>query len=108
MTDFLETKRKEITDQLDRLKPAVEEYRRLEAAAAALDDLPASPNGGSAISPAPIRRRRGPGRPRASKASVAPASKPASPELGAAGRPAAKRKPRRRKGLGKRAAQALR
>ena len=33
MTDFLDEKRKEITDRLKELKPLVDEYARLEAAA---------------------------------------------------------------------------
>ena len=36
MTDFLDEKRREITDRLKELKPAVDEYARLEAAASAL------------------------------------------------------------------------
>ena len=38
--DFLDQKRNEIAARLDELKPLVDEYRRLEAAAAALDGLP--------------------------------------------------------------------
>jgi hypothetical protein len=55
LTDFLDEKRKEIQNRLRELKPLVEEYHRLEAAASALDGV-----GGS--TPA----RRGPGRPRGS------------------------------------------
>ena len=55
MTDFLDVKRKEISDRLKELRPLVEEYHRLEAASQALDGV-----GGS--TPA----RRGPGRPRGS------------------------------------------
>ena len=55
MTDFLDEKRKEIQNRLRELKPLVEEYHRLEAAASALDGV-----GGA--TPA----RRGPGRPRGS------------------------------------------
>jgi sugar-specific transcriptional regulator TrmB len=36
MPDFLDQKRQEISNRLKELKPLVEEYRRLEAAAAAL------------------------------------------------------------------------
>ena len=36
MTDFLDDKRREITNRLRELKPSVDEYNRLEAAAAAL------------------------------------------------------------------------
>jgi hypothetical protein len=38
--DFLDQKRNEIAARLDELKPLVDEYGRLEAAAAALDGLP--------------------------------------------------------------------
>jgi hypothetical protein len=40
-TDFLDEKRREITDRLTELKPLVDEYTRLQAAAAALDGVPA-------------------------------------------------------------------
>ncbi|HEU4978226.1 MAG TPA: hypothetical protein VFT42_04985 [Solirubrobacteraceae bacterium] len=53
MADFLDEKRREITDRLKELRPLVEEYHRLEAAAAALDGV--SP---SAPSPARTRRTR--------------------------------------------------
>jgi len=39
MTDFLDEKRKEIDSRLKELKPLVEEYHRLEKAAAALDGV---------------------------------------------------------------------
>jgi sugar-specific transcriptional regulator TrmB len=54
MADFLDEKRREIADRLRELKPLVDEYQRLEAAAAALDGV--RPSNGVA--------RRGPGRPR--------------------------------------------
>jgi CRP-like cAMP-binding protein len=53
MADFLEQKRKEIQTRLKELKPAVEEYQLLEAAAAALGGL-----GDGAAKPAPARTRR--------------------------------------------------
>ena len=56
MADFLDEKRREIADRLRELKPLVDEYQRLEAAAAALDGV--RPTNGVA--------RRGPGRPRGS------------------------------------------
>lgn len=40
MSDFLDTKRKEIADRLRELEPLVDEYRQLEAASAALAGLP--------------------------------------------------------------------
>ena len=58
MTDFLDEKRREITDRLAELGPLVEEYRRLEAAASALDGI-----GGGSTATATAPRRRGPGRP---------------------------------------------
>ncbi len=61
MTDFLEEKRREILERMEELKPVVDEYGRLEAAASALADL-----NGSATTLADTARptRRGsPGRP---------------------------------------------
>jgi CRP-like cAMP-binding protein len=40
MADFLDEKRSEIAARLKELKPLVDEYQRLEAAAAALDGVP--------------------------------------------------------------------
>jgi sugar-specific transcriptional regulator TrmB len=40
MADFLDEKRNEIRERLKELKPLVDEYHRLEAAAAALDGVP--------------------------------------------------------------------
>jgi CRP-like cAMP-binding protein len=54
MADFLDEKRKEITERLRELKPLVEEYHRLEAAAAALDGVSAPPATGRR----PARTRR--------------------------------------------------
>jgi hypothetical protein len=51
MTDFLEEKKKELHARLKELRPLVDEYHRLEAAAAALDGV------ASASSTAPARRR---------------------------------------------------
>jgi hypothetical protein len=102
VTDFLEEKRREIDAQLANLKPAVDEYARLEAAAAALAVIPPPPSNGA--SPGPPRRRRGRGRPPGSKSKVsgtATASRPAK------AKPAAKRKAGRRKGGGERSLQAL-
>jgi hypothetical protein len=58
VTDFLDEKRKEITSRLSELKPIVDEYRRLEAAASALDGV-----GGSTRTATAAPRRRGPGTP---------------------------------------------
>jgi hypothetical protein len=55
MPDFLDVKRREISERLKELKPLVEEYHRLEAAAAALEGV-----GAPSAAPAP-RRGRPPG-----------------------------------------------
>jgi len=55
MADFLDEKRTEIGARLKELKPLVDEYTRLQAAAAALDGVPAN-------SAAPSTPRRTPGR----------------------------------------------
>ena len=96
MTDFLDEKRKEITDRLKELKPLVDEYRRLEAAEAALAGV-----GGSASASATSGAKRRPGRPRGTKARTA-AARPA-PKASRA----TKRRAGRRKGSGTRSAQAL-
>lgn len=73
MTDFLDEKKKEIHSRLDELRPLVDEFRRLEAAAAALDGVAVDSAG-----PSGARRSRrsssgkgkgkgsGPGRPKGS------------------------------------------
>ena len=104
MTDFLDDKRREITDRLRELKPSIDEYNRLEAAAAALAKVR-----GSSSSAAAAPRRRGPGRPPGSRtrAKAATAAKPARKATRKPGRPATRRRAGRRKGSGTRAAQAL-
>ena len=108
VTDFLDEKRREITDRLKELKPLVDEYGRLEAAASALAHLGGpTPSGASKAATKAVTRRRGPGRPRGSAsrkraAVAAPAPKAARKP----GRPA-KRRAGRRKGSGTRAAEAL-
>jgi hypothetical protein len=100
VTDFLDVKRREISDRLKELKPLVDEYSRLEAAASALAGV-----GGSATAAAAPRRKKGPGRPRgsvnrASKATAAStpaASTPAASTKAKAGR----KKPGRPAGSGK-------
>src|SRR3954453_8335030 len=58
MADFLEEKRKEITQRLKELRPLVDEYHRLEAAEQALSGV--GDNGrGTAAAPAPRRARSG-------------------------------------------------
>jgi hypothetical protein len=111
VTDFLDEKRQEITSRLKELKPLVDEYSRLEAAASALAGL----GGSTASTPAAVApRRRGPGRPRGSstrkKAATATATATVAAPKAARkpGRPAgpAKRRAGRRKGSGTRAAEA--
>ena len=104
MTDFLDEKRQEINQRLSELRPLVDEFHRLEAAAAALEGV-----GGNGVAPAPAARvsatptpapakRRGPGRPRRTAAAA-----PSSTTTAAAPR----RRAGRRKGSGTRSAQAL-
>lgn len=57
MADFLDEKRHEIGARLKELKPLVEEYRRLEAAAAALDGMPDGKPGAARNAKASSRRR---------------------------------------------------
>lgn len=107
VTDFLDAKRKEIKDKLTELRPAVEEYRRLEAAAAALDDIPGSTGKrASAVKP-PNGRRRGPGRPRGSRSAYPPlAARTARSAKATSAKPARTRRGRR-KGSGQRSTEAL-
>lgn len=109
MTDFLDQKRQEIADRLAELKPLVDEFNRLEAAAAALVGV-----GTSSASEAP---RRGPGRPRRNAAPSGGAAAGGGASTTAAAKPAratrtrstggARRRPGRRKGSGTRSVQAL-
>jgi len=85
MADFLDEKRNEIGVRLRELKPLVEEYQRLEAAAAALDGVPASAQNGAS---APKRA--------SSRAKASGAARPSG--SGRRGRP---------KGSGTRGAEAL-
>jgi hypothetical protein len=62
MADFLDEKRHEIDARMRELRPMVEEYNRLEKAAAALAGV--GGDGGARASRSP--RRRGRGRPRGS------------------------------------------
>jgi sugar-specific transcriptional regulator TrmB len=58
MADFLDEKRSEIRARLKELKPLVDEYQRLEAAAAALDGVPATDGGGARAASASTVTRR--------------------------------------------------
>jgi hypothetical protein len=102
VNDFLDVKRQEITERLRQLKPAVDEYNRLEAAASAL----AGVRGSAPTSATP--RRRGPGRPRGSvnRAKAATTATPTKAKR-KPGRPPGRRRAGRRKGSGTRAAQAF-
>jgi hypothetical protein len=106
VTDFLDEKRREITDRLKELKPLVDEYGRLEAAASALAGVGgSSSNAASPSATATTTRRRGPGRPRGSgRARASASAKPAAARK--PGRPSGRRAGRR-KGSGTRAAEAL-
>jgi hypothetical protein len=89
MPEFLDEKRREIGQRLKELKPLVDEYARLEAAAAALDGLaPAAP---STLSRSRASRR-------------APAAKTAPRGRGAANGTSRRGRP---KGTGTRAKEAL-
>jgi len=90
VTDFLDVKRREISDRLKELKPLVDEYSRLEAAASALAGV-----GGSATAVAAPRRKKGPGRPRGS---VNRASKATAASTPATSTPAASTKAKAKAG----------
>lgn len=66
MADFLDEKRSEIGARLKELKPLVDEYQRLEAAAAALDGVPTSSVPRVAAT-TPARRARAQGAPKRAK-----------------------------------------
>jgi hypothetical protein len=103
VTDFLDEKRREITDRLKELKPSVDEYARLEAAASALQSVGGSTSAARATA-AP--RRRGPGRPRGSVNRTRTKAAAAKPKR-KPGRPPGRRRAGRRKGSGTRAAEAF-
>jgi CRP-like cAMP-binding protein len=85
MADFLDEKKREISERLKELRPLVEEFHRLEAAQRALEGVSVD----TASSAAPTRRRRSSG---------AAASRGAGTGTGRRGRP---------RGTGTRAKQAL-
>jgi hypothetical protein len=89
VSDFLDDKRREITDRLKKLKPVVDEFHRLEAAASALAGVvgsAASEATSVAVATVTRPRKKGPGRPRRSgkrarkgaPVSTVPASAPAA------------------------------
>ena len=67
MADFLDEKRSEIRTRLKELKPLVDEYQRLEAAAAALDGVPANAAVPAATGTAVARRARAQSAPKPAK-----------------------------------------
>jgi hypothetical protein len=101
VTDFLDEKRREISDRLNELKPLVDEYEHLQAAASALAGVGGS---SSASTGKATTRRRRPGRPRGSAAPVAKKTTKARPARKAR---TTGRRAGRRKGSGTRAAEAL-
>ncbi len=118
MTDFLDEKRREINDRLAELKPLIDEYTRLEAAATALAGVGGSAPRAAAASAAPAAAapaRRGPGRPRGSKSRATGARRGRPPKAATTttettsttADAAPRRRAGRRKGSGTRAAQAL-
>jgi hypothetical protein len=108
VSDFLDDRRKEITDRVKELKPVVDEFNRLEAAAVALAGVigsAASEAGSVAVATVTRRRKKGPGRPRgsSSRKKAAKASVAAAASTPVAGTPATveRKKPGRPKGSGK-------
>jgi hypothetical protein len=91
VTDFLDVKRREITDRLKELKPQVDEYSRLEAAASALAKVGGSAPAAATTNATAPRRKKGPGRPRGSinRASKATAASTPAASAPAASTPAA-------------------
>jgi hypothetical protein len=115
VTDFLDEKRREINDRLAELKPLIDEYTRLEAAATALAGVrgsaPRATAAAATATAAPVKR--GPGRPRGSKSRGTGARRGRPPKAATAAETtstttaAPRRRAGRRKGSGTRAAQAL-
>lgn len=91
MADFLDEKRSEIAARLKELRPLVDEYQRLEAAAAALDGVPANGSAARPSATAAVGRR-------ARSQSAAKRPKANGSGTGRRGRP---------KGTGTRGAEAL-
>ena len=89
MTDFLDEKRQEIQGRLAELRPLIDEYQRLEAAASALEGVGGTATVTRTATATPARR--GPGRPKGS------GRKPGRPK-------GSGRKPGRPKGSGRKAA----
>jgi hypothetical protein len=104
VSDFLDDRRKEITDRLKDLKPVVDEFKRLEAAAVALAEAVGSAVGSAAseagsAAVATVTGRRGPGRPRGSRTGKKGPGRPRGSSTG-------KKGPGRPRGSDKRARKA--
>jgi hypothetical protein len=105
VSDFLDDRRREITDRLKELEPLVDEFHRLEAAATALAGaIGSAASGAGSAAVATVTRRRGPGRPRGSSTGKKGPGRPKGSGK-KVGRPAGKAG--RPKGGGKRATEAL-
>ena len=104
MSDFLDERRKEITNRLKELKPVVDEFNRLEAAVEALAGVigSAASEAGAAAT-AVVTRRRGPGRQRGSGKRSRKAARAGTAAVTADAAPAVaeRKKPGRPKGSGK-------
>jgi hypothetical protein len=105
VSDFLDDRRREITERLKELEPVVDEVRRLEAAVVALaGTVGSAASNASSAAAATVTRRRGPGRPRGSSTGKKGPGRPKGSGK-KVGRP--KGKAGRPKGGGKRATEAL-
>jgi len=100
VTDFLDQKRREIDSRLKELKPLVEEYARLEVAAAALQGV----NGTAATPTTP--RRRGAAK-RSVKRRTSKKAQPARAKAASRTTKKGRRGAGRPKGSGRRSAEAL-
>lgn len=76
MTDFLDEKKREIAARLKELRPLVDEFHRLEAAAAALDGVGAPGATAGSGKSGGARRTRGPARKSSSGSGSAPRGRP--------------------------------
>jgi hypothetical protein len=104
VTDFLDETRKEITKRLEELRPVVDEFNRLEAAAVALAGAvgSAASEATSAVAGA-VTGRRGRGRPRGSGKRTRKAARASAAAVTADATPVVveRKKPGRPKGSGK-------
>jgi hypothetical protein len=78
VSDFLDDRRKEITDRLKELQPVVDEFNRLEAAVEAL----AGGVGSAAVATVTRRGKKNPGRPRGSGKRARKATRVSTPVAG--------------------------